>query len=110
MRKLTNNEAGAGVNSVASGMGDSLSHDSAIKHVTGGAQYVDDILEPVDLLHVATGQSTIAHGRIKSLNLDAVRLAEGEIISFHTLLSQIIAVIASIEFRASCAISSSVRS
>ena len=77
MRKLTNNEAGADLSSVASGMGDSLSHESAIKHVTGRAQYVDDILEPADLLHVATGQSTIAHGRIKSLNLDAVRLAEG---------------------------------
>ena len=72
MRKLTNNEAGAGVGSVTLGMGDSLAHESAIKHVTGGAQYVDDILEPADLLHVATGQSTIAHGRIKSLNLDSV--------------------------------------
>ena len=77
MRKLTNNEAGVGVSSAASGMGDCLSHESAIKHVTGAAQYVDDILEPADLLHVATGQSTMAHGRIKSLNLDPVRLAEG---------------------------------
>ena len=39
MRKLTDNEAGAGLNSVASGMGDSLSHESAVKHVTGEAQY-----------------------------------------------------------------------
>ena len=77
MRKLTNHEAGAELGSRTSGMGDSLSHESAIKHVTGSALYVDDIPEPVDLLHVATGQSTIAHGRIKSLNLDAVRAAKG---------------------------------
>ena len=60
-------------------MGDSMNHESAFKHVTGRAQYVDDILEPTDLLYVATGQSTIAHGRISLLDLDAVRAAEGVI-------------------------------
>lgn len=48
-------------------------HDSAIEHVTGKAQYVDDQVNAVGQLHVAIGQATIAHGNIVSLNLDAVR-------------------------------------
>jgi len=48
-------------------------HDSAIKHVTGRAIYVDDIREPSGLLHVYFGTSRVAHGRIRNLNLDAVR-------------------------------------
>lgn len=77
MRKLTNGSAGAGVVDTKPVVGSDLAHESAIKHVTGRATYVDDIAEPANLLHVATGQSTIAHGRIRSINLDAVRTAEG---------------------------------
>ncbi len=77
MRKLTNGSAGAGVADTKPVVGSDLAHESAIKHVTGRATYVDDIAEPANLLHVATGQSTIAHGRIRSINLDAVRTAEG---------------------------------
>ena len=55
----------------------SLAHDSAIKHVTGQAIYVDDIFEPAGLLHAYIGTSKTAHGRLKSLNLDAVRALEG---------------------------------
>lgn len=54
-----------------------LAHDSAIKHVTGRATYIDDILEPAGLLHAYVGVSEVAHGRIRSLNLDAVRACEG---------------------------------
>ena len=50
-----------------------IAHDSAIKHVTGRAIYVDDIREPSGLLHVYFGTSKVAHGRIRNLNLDAVR-------------------------------------
>jgi len=57
----------------------SRTHESAVKHVTGKAVYVDDIPEPRDLLHAATGGSPVAHGRIKSLDLAAVRRAEGVI-------------------------------
>ncbi len=50
-------------------------HDSAIAHVTGAAHYVDDLNESSGELHVALGLSTIAHGRLESLNLDPVRRA-----------------------------------
>ncbi|MCH7742327.1 MAG: xanthine dehydrogenase molybdopterin binding subunit [Proteobacteria bacterium] len=47
-------------------------HESAVKHVTGRAQYVDDIPEWPDQLHVATGKSVHAHARIVNLDLSAV--------------------------------------
>ena len=58
-------------------VGQETPHESAPLHVTGRAIYVDDIAEPAGLLHVVTGQSTVAHGRILSMDLDAVRAAEG---------------------------------
>jgi len=54
-----------------------LPHDAARLHVTGQARYVDDIPTPKATLHLAFGLSTIAAGRITSINLDAVRAAEG---------------------------------
>jgi len=54
-----------------------LAHDSAIKHVTGQAIYIDDILEPRGILHVYVGTSTVAHGRIRHLDLDGVRQFPG---------------------------------
>ncbi|MEJ8569713.1 xanthine dehydrogenase molybdopterin binding subunit [Elongatibacter sediminis] len=54
-----------------------LPHDSAVKHVTGQAVYVDDMLEPEGLLHVYFGTSPCAHGRIGKLGLDRVRQAPG---------------------------------
>ena len=55
----------------------SIIHDSAIKHVTGRAEYTDDLNEPAGTLHAYLGLSTVAHGRITSLDLDAVRKATG---------------------------------
>jgi xanthine dehydrogenase large subunit len=52
-------------------------HDSAIKHVTGRAVYIDDMIEPAGLLHVYVGTSQVAHGRIRQLNLDEVRACPG---------------------------------
>lgn len=52
-------------------------HESAVAHVTGQAQYVDDLPEPVGLLHAVIGMSSIAKGRIISLNLEEVRHAPG---------------------------------
>lgn len=77
MRKLTNGSAGAGVSSSESPVGKTIAHESAVKHVTGRATYVDDIDQPANLLHVATGQSPVAHGRIKSLDITDVRASEG---------------------------------
>ncbi|MCR9120664.1 MAG: xanthine dehydrogenase molybdopterin binding subunit [Phyllobacteriaceae bacterium] len=54
-----------------------LRHDSAIKHVTGRAEYCDDIVEPVGTLHAYLGLSTRAHARITGLDLTAVRAAPG---------------------------------
>ncbi|MBA59486.1 MAG: xanthine dehydrogenase molybdopterin binding subunit [Gammaproteobacteria bacterium] len=58
-------------------LGKDMAHDSAIKHVTGRALYVDDLPEPPGLLHIACGLSGIASGHIKSMDLESVRSAEG---------------------------------
>lgn len=47
-------------------------HESAVKHVSGQALYVDDIPEPARLLHAAVGLSQFAKGKIESLDLTAV--------------------------------------
>ncbi len=52
-------------------------HDSAHKHVTGEAEYTDDIVEPSDTLHAYLGLSDRAHAEIVSIDLDAVRAAPG---------------------------------
>ena len=52
-------------------------HDSAIKHVTGRAEYCDDIAEPAGTLHAYLGVSTVAHANLRSVDLDAVRKAPG---------------------------------
>ncbi|MCG8614055.1 MAG: hypothetical protein MI864_26380, partial [Pseudomonadales bacterium] len=57
--------------------GQNAKHDSAEKHVTGQARYIDDVSEPKSCLHVAVGGSKFAHARLKSINLDKVRTAPG---------------------------------
>ena len=52
-------------------------HDSAAKHVAGDALYIDDIAEPAGLAHACLGLSTVAHGRLLSLDLSAVKAAPG---------------------------------
>ena len=52
-------------------------HESANKHVTGDAIYVDDMAELPNTLHVAVGQSTEAHASIIGMDLSAVKAAEG---------------------------------
>ena len=52
-------------------------HESAEKHVSGLAQYTDDIIEPKETLHAAIGWSTIAKGRIIKLDLSNVIKSEG---------------------------------
>ena len=54
-----------------------LPHDAAPLHVRGAARYVDDIPTPTGTLHVAFGCSTVAHGEISHLDLEAVRSAPG---------------------------------
>ncbi|MDB6177377.1 xanthine dehydrogenase molybdopterin binding subunit [Paracoccus sp. Z330] len=56
-----------------------LRHDSAIKHVTGRAEYCDDIPEPAGTLHAYLGLSTRAHAKIDKIDLSAVKAAPGVI-------------------------------
>ena len=54
-----------------------LAHDSAVKHVTGRAEYLDDMAEPAGTLHAYVGCAAIARGRVMAMNLDAVRTHPG---------------------------------
>ncbi|HWT97189.1 MAG TPA: xanthine dehydrogenase molybdopterin binding subunit [Terriglobales bacterium] len=57
-------------------VGLALAHDSAVLHVRGSAIYIDDMRESEGTLHVAPGYALDgARGRIKSLDLSAVRQA-----------------------------------
>ncbi|EHA16148.1 xanthine dehydrogenase molybdopterin binding subunit [Halomonas sp. HAL1] len=65
--------------------GSSSFHESAQKHVTGKAAYIDDLVLPADALHVALGLSPIAHGTLTQLDLSRVKEAPGvvDVITFH---------------------------
>ncbi|MDI7860790.1 xanthine dehydrogenase molybdopterin binding subunit [Rhizobiaceae bacterium n13] len=54
-----------------------LKHDSAHKHVTGAAEYIDDIPEPAGTLHGALGLSDRAHAEIVSIDLGEVETYPG---------------------------------
>jgi xanthine dehydrogenase large subunit len=64
---------------IKGGVHESQRHESGHKHVTGQAEYIDDIIEPADCLHVYLGLSERAHAEIISVKLDAVRGAPGVI-------------------------------
>ena len=55
----------------------STPHDSGPKHVSGTAEYIDDLVEPVGTLHAYLGLSERAHAKILDLDLDDVRQAPG---------------------------------
>ena len=55
----------------------SIQHESAHLHVSGRALYADDIPLPANTLHAAFGLSTIAHGRIRSIDMAAVLASPG---------------------------------
>jgi xanthine dehydrogenase large subunit len=60
-------QAGTGV------VGTDRAHESAHLHVAGRATYIDDIVELDGTLHCALGLSPVAHGRVKGMDLEAVR-------------------------------------
>ncbi|MBX3569796.1 MAG: molybdopterin-dependent oxidoreductase, partial [Rhizobiaceae bacterium] len=62
---------------IAGGVHTDQRHDSAHKHVAGEAIYIDDMPEPAGTLHGCLGLGTVAHGRIVSMDLTAVRNAPG---------------------------------
>ncbi len=57
-------------------------HDSALKHVTGQALYIDDIAEPPGTLHAALVLSPIASGRLRKLDLSPAASAPGVVAVF----------------------------
>lgn len=52
-------------------------HDSGYSHVTGESVFIDDRPELTGELHVALVLSTVAHAKIKNINIDAAISAEG---------------------------------
>tara|TARA_B100001996_G_scaffold74140_1_gene54737 strand:+ start:1771 stop:4086 length:2316 start_codon:yes stop_codon:yes gene_type:complete len=54
-------------------------HDSAYKHVSGYAEYTDDIQEPKGTLYGAIGLSKKAHAIIKKIDLTEVKKSKGVI-------------------------------
>ncbi len=52
-------------------------HESAARHVTGRADYIDDMPVPAGLLHACLGLAGRAHARIAALDLSAVLSAPG---------------------------------
>ncbi len=65
---------------IAGGVRDSRRHDSAHKHVSGDAVYIDDIAAPAGLLHAYPGLSERAHATIRSIDLSKVRAAPGVVL------------------------------
>jgi len=65
--------------------GQNMKHESAEKHVTGKAVYVDDMPELPNQLHIAVGGSQHAHAKIKSIDLTSVRETLGvvDVITVH---------------------------
>ncbi|MDP6266929.1 MAG: xanthine dehydrogenase molybdopterin binding subunit [Arenicellales bacterium] len=59
----------------ASILGAALNHDSAIKHTTGEALYIDDIPEPRGTLHLVPGYANAVCGQLRSVDLSAVESA-----------------------------------
>ena len=65
---------------ISGGVATDRKHDSAHKHVTGQAVYIDDMPEPAGLLHGCLGLGTVAHGKVVSMDLDAVHQAPGVVV------------------------------
>jgi xanthine dehydrogenase large subunit len=63
-------------------VGKALAHDSAARHVSGTATYIDDMREPAGTLHLAAGLSPTARGKIRKLDLAAVRASPGVVAVF----------------------------
>ena len=61
----------------AASVGRDHAHESAHLHVAGSATYIDDLPELAGTLHAALGLSPLAHGRLKGIDLDALRALPG---------------------------------
>ncbi|WP_426957365.1 xanthine dehydrogenase molybdopterin binding subunit [Muricoccus radiodurans] len=61
------------------GPGAALRQDSALKHATGEARFIDDMPEPPGTLHAALVLSPVAHGRLEPLDLSPALASPGVI-------------------------------
>ena len=67
------------IDRIRGGVHENERHESGHKHVTGTAEYIDDIPEPAGTLHAYLGLSQRAHAEILSIDFDAVKSAPGVI-------------------------------
>ena len=56
-----------------------MTHESAVRHVSGSAEFTDDIIEPKGTVYAAIGFSEIAKGDIISMDLTDVIKSDGVI-------------------------------
>ena len=63
--------------SFRTGVHTALAHDSAVRHVTGAAAYIDDMPTPPGTLHAAMVLSPVAHGRLHRIDTGAALRAPG---------------------------------
>ncbi len=59
--------------------GKSHKHESAERHVSGQARYIDDMPEAANIHHVAVGVSSDTTGIITSIDLSRVKASEAVI-------------------------------
>ena len=69
MRKLIETEAAQAHNRA---IGVTKKHESAPRHVTGKARYVDDMPEPADILYAAVATSPVTKGDIESFYVSEI--------------------------------------
>lgn len=58
---------------------ESTRHDSGPKHVSGAAEYIDDVIEPAGTMHAYLALSSKPHGEIVSIDYAAVKASPGVI-------------------------------
>ena len=67
------------IDRICGGVHEKQRHESGHKHVTGTAEYIDDIPEPAGTLHAYLGLSERAHAEILSIDFEAVKSTPGVI-------------------------------
>lgn len=77
MRSLSEIKLPAGSEKKADAVGKSRIHESAIKHVTGSAKFVDDIVTPADTLHAYPVMAEVSRGKINGINTEKLLQADG---------------------------------
>ena len=70
-------EAAGGAETIVGAVHARLAHDSAAKHVSGRATYIDDLRELDGTLHLYVAMSARAHARVLRLDVERVARAPG---------------------------------